>query len=242
MGNDYIPQVDSEFDEWFQNFVAQVKQLGPGLGIPANLITDIDNLLQSWLAGYQGHLVAKAAARGARELKDDILYNSEKASRIITKMFQANPNTTKQQKQILRITVPDLKPTPLSPDYVLHVTPPLIWLDFSIRGKITLHFGPNPENERENAKPEGIAGAKLWFHVVSPRPQEAKESTASKFLMSLDYQDWHEWIFLADDTNSPYEHVIETTVPITIDYKAQWFDSRMRLGRFGDPVRATVTA
>ena len=238
---DFIPKSDAEFDVWFQNFVAQLKLLGPALGIPANLITDIDNLLQSWIADYQGHIVAKAAARGKRERKDDTLGDSKSLLRTLTKMLQANPALTNEQRQYFLITVADTIPTPQSPDYVLGITPPLTDADFSQRQQITLHFGTNPQNERENAKPDGIAGAKLWFHVVSPRPQVAKESTASKFLMALDYQDWHEWNFLADDTNSPYVHIIETNVPITIDYKAQWFDNSMRLGPLGDPVRATVT-
>lgn len=242
MGSVYfIPRPDSEFDEWIQNFVVLLKQFGAALGIPGNLITDMDNLMQTWVADYQGHLVAKAAARGKREAKDETLDNAAKLARTITNMLQANPATTNEQRELFRITVPDTKPTPLSPDYVLSVPPPLISLDFSKRQQITIHFGPNPENERENAKPEGIAGAKIWFHVVSPLPQEAKAKDMGKFLESLSYQEWHEWFFLADDTNSPYVHVVETNVPVTIEYKAQWFDTRMRLGVFGDPVKVTVT-
>lgn len=241
MAKRYIPDPDAEFDEWLQNFSNQVQQIGPQVGL---LQSEIDALVKAaadWVAGYQAHIVARNAAHAAKQTKDGLHDNAETISRRVTRQLQANPQLTDAQRSMLGITVPDLKPTPQSPEYVLGLTPPLIALDFSIRGQIAIHHGTNPENERENAKPDGIAGVKIWFHVVSPRPQVAKESTASKFLMSLDYQDWHEWNFLADDTNSPYIHVIETTVPITIDYKAQWFDNSMRLGAFGDPVRATVT-
>ena len=154
-------------------------------------------------------------------------------------MLQANPATTDGQRQQFRITVADTTPTPQSPDYVLSVPSPLLSLDFSLRQQITSHFGTNPENERENAKPDGIAGAKLWFRLIEPRGMQGRN--VSKFLDELGHVDWNEWQFLADDTNSPYVQIIETTIPITLEYKAQWFDNSMRLGPLGDPVRATVT-
>jgi len=237
----FIPRPDAEFDEWLQNFVARLKQFGNALGIPGNLITDMDNLGQAWVSDYQGHLVAKEEARGKKERKEETRDDAEKLARTITGMLQANPAMTDQQRKQFRITVADKKPSVHSPDFILHVPPPLISLDFSQRQQVTIHFGPTPENERLNAKPEGVAGAKIWFHVVSPLPQEAKAKDMGKFLETLSYQEWHEWFFLADDTNSPYVHIVETNVPVTVEYKAQWFDTRMRLGAFGDPVKVTVT-
>ena len=70
---------------------------------------------------------------------------------------------------------------------------------------------------------------------------DAQAKSTSKFLETLSYQEPNEWNFVADDTNSPYVHRIETTVPITLEYRAQWFDTRMRLGTLCEPVRVTVT-
>jgi len=241
MGKNWIPQPDDTFDGWLHNFYNQLKIVGPAVGLAQSEIQAVEGATTEWASDYQAHIVAKNAAQAATVTKDNTRDDTESVVRRVVKQLQANPQLTDGQREMLGITVPDTTPTPQSPDYVLGITPPLLDADFSKRQQITLHFGIQPGNERENAKPDGIAGAKLWFHVVSPRPQVAKESTASKFLMSLDYQDWHEWIFLADDTNSPYVHIIETNVPITIEYKAQWFDNSMRLGPLGDPVRATVT-
>jgi len=33
---------------------------------------------------------------------------------------------------------------------------------------------------------------------------------------------------------------METNVPITLDYKAQWFDKKMRLGSLGKAVHVTI--
>lgn len=48
-----------------------------------------------------------------------------------------------------------------------------------------------------------------------------------------------DWRWLAHDTNSPYTHIIGGAEPVTIAYRAQYFDRRMRLGPFGDPVVVT---
>ena len=210
--------------------------------MPNSEINAVKNAASQWIADYQAQIAAKNAARAATETKDNTRDDTESIVRRVVKQLQANPKLTDAQRELLGITVPDTNPTPQSPEYILTVPPPLISLDFSQRQQITIHFGKNPENERENAKPAGVKGAKIWFHVVSPRPQDERFKKVSKFLETLDYQEWNEWNFLADDTNSPYLHIIETTMPITIDYKAQWFDGRMRLGPLGEPVRGTVSS
>jgi hypothetical protein len=241
MAKDYIPDRDPQFDEWLQNFKTQLVAIGPQVGLAASEVNAVKSATSTWVADYQAQIAAKNAARAATETKDNTREDAETTVRSVVKQLQANPQLTDAQRQLLGITVADTKPSVHSPDYILTVKPPLISLDFSQRQQVTIHFGPNPENERQNAKPEGVAGAKIWFHVVTPLPQEAKAKDMGKFLETLSYEEWHEWFFLADDTNSPYMHIVETNVPVTIEYKAQWFDTRMRLGSFGDPVKVTVT-
>ena len=238
---DYIPFADSKFDEWLQNFKTQLQVIGVQVGLAAGEIAAINSATSAWVADYQAHIATKNAAHAARETKDGTRDNAETAVRRVAAQLQANPQLTDGQRQLLGITVADTKPTVHSPDYILSVPPPLISLDFSQRQQITIHFGKNPQNERENAKPEGIAGAKIWFRLISPSVSDAQAKSTSKFLETLSYQEPNEWNFVADDTNSPYVHRIETTVPITLEYRAQWFDTRMRLGVLGEPVRVTVT-
>jgi len=113
---------------------------------------------------------------------------------------------------------------------VASLEPPLLVLDWSQRSQVVIHFGVNPGNEKENSKPKDIAGAKIWFRIETGP-----------------------WQFLADDTNSPYTHNLATPVPIgtqaglgiteptSVEYKAQWFDKKMRLGSFGQTAKCTVT-
>ena len=240
MGNVYfIPRPDAIFDGWLQTFYNQLKIVGPAVGLAQSEIHAVEDATTEWASDYQAHMVAKNAAQAATDTKDNTRDDTESVVRRVVKQLQANPQLTDGQRRMLGITVADIILTPQSPDYVLSVLSPLLSLDFSLRQQITAHFGTNPENEHENAKPDGIAGAKLLFRLIEPRGMQGRN--VSKFLDELGHVDWNEWQFLADDTNSPYVHIIETTVPITIEYRAQWFDNSMRLGPLGDPVRATVT-
>ncbi|MFA5793536.1 MAG: hypothetical protein WC980_00500 [Candidatus Brocadiia bacterium] len=144
-------------------------------------------------------------------------------------MLQKHPGLTDAQRAILGITVPDRNPTPASPEYVANLAPPLLLLDWSGRGQVVVHFGVNPGNEKENSKPKDIAGAKIWFRRKG-----------------------EDWQFLADDTNSPYIHILAAvqqtvqaglaiTEPVNMEYKAQWFDKKMRTGSFSQTAKCTVS-
>jgi len=100
---------------------------------------------------------------------------------------------------------------------------PLLRLDWSQRSRVTIHFGPNPSNERQNALPVGMRGCKLWYPLGGIPTKE------------------EDWKFLVDDTRSPYVHVLTIDAPVTVAYRAQYFDTHMRTGPFSDPAIATVT-
>jgi hypothetical protein len=53
--------------------------------------------------------------------------------------------------------------------------------------------------------------------------------------------DKKQWRFLTMDTNSPYIHNVKNDTTITMAYKAQWFDGKMRMGPFCQPVIVAVT-
>ncbi|MEW6026967.1 MAG: hypothetical protein AB1599_06720, partial [Planctomycetota bacterium] len=115
------------------------------------------------------------------------------------------------QRETLGLTVPDEEPTPTSPDYVVGLPPPILLLDWSKKSQVTVHFGVNPSNEKRNAKPVDIAGARIYYRIETGP-----------------------WNFVADDTNSPYVHNFAITEPQNVEYRAHWFDKRGRLGVFGE--------
>ena len=218
MAKDYIPVSDAEFDVWLRNLGQKLPAIATAIGIPQALVNELLSAIADWNTAYKSHQKIHNEARGATENKNGKRAVAKSVARLLVGVLQTNPGLTDGQREIVRITVPDRKPTPLSPDYVIGVPPPTLILDWSMRGQVIIHFGMNPKNEHENAKPENIAGAKLWHRVGEG-----------------------EWQWLADDTNSPYTHKLDANEPMRVAYRGQWFDKKMRVGPLGNPVRATVS-
>lgn len=218
MGRDYIPFRDAEFDGWLARFADYIEAHYAELGLSA---ADKDSLVaanNSWRTDYRAHIAAKNAARGAKSRKDHTRDTAESLARNLAQRSTVFPGTTNAHRASMGITVPDTKPTPTSLDYIETLEPPMLSLDWSQRGQVAVHFGVNPGNEKWNAKPADIAGAKIWFRI-----------------------DTGPWQFLADDTNSPYIHTLAISEPVRVEYRAQWFDKRMRAGSFGQTAKCTVT-
>ena len=215
---DYIPYSDAEFDEWFRNFSANISAIATPLEIPPAMITAVTDAYAAWEVGYTAQRTAKNAHQAATETKDELRDTGKEAVRPLVGLIQAHPWLTDAQRQILRITVPDRNPTPASPDYVGSLLPPLLLLDWSGRGVVVVHFGVNPSNEKNNAKPQGIFGAKIWCR-----------------------QDGADWEYVADDTNSPYTHNFAITEPASVEYRTQWLDKQMRTGVFSQSAKCTVS-
>ncbi len=218
MKRDYIPERDATFDEWLAKFTGYVSAHYAELGLSA---TDKDNLVAAnndWKASFSAHLTAKNAARGAKATKNNKRKTAESLARNLAQRATVYPGITNDRRASMGLTVPDTNPTPTAPEYVATLNPPLLVLDWSGRGQVVIHFGVNPENEKENSKPKDIAGVKIWYRIETGV-----------------------WTFLADDTNSPYTHQLSITEPATVEYKAQWFDKKMRTGPFGQTAKCVVT-
>lgn len=218
MGRDYIPFRDAEFDGWLARFAAYIEAHYAELGLSA---TDKDSLVaanSSWRTDFRAHIAAKNAARGAKSTKDQTRDTAESLARNLAQRSTVFPGITNAHRASMGITVPDTNPTPTSPDYIETLEPPMLSLDWSQRGQVAVHFGVNPGNEKWNAKPENVAGATIWVR-----------------------QDGGVWQFVASDSNSPYIHRWTIAEPVRVEYKAQWFDKKMRTGSFGQTAKCSVS-
>ncbi|MBN1560379.1 hypothetical protein JW998_09025 [candidate division KSB1 bacterium] len=224
MAEDYIPRPDAEFDEWLANFNTYLQAHGAEVGLSEAQLLEIASANTNWHDAYTAQLAAQATARGWTTTKNENKSDAMALARELTRIIQANPGATDAQRRELRITVADEKPTDSEGMRLASaIAAPLIRLDWSQRGQITIHFGPNPANERENGLPRGMKGAKLWYALGGIPASE------------------DDWRWLADDTNSPYTHILASGQSGTIAYRAQYFDARMNLGPMSDPATATVT-
>ena len=116
---DYIPYSDAEFDEWFRNFAANISAIAAQLEIDPALVTAVTDAYAAWEVGYAAQQSARNAAHAATEIKDELRDTGKDAVRPLVGLMQAHPWLTDAQRATLRITVPDKKPTPASPDYVV---------------------------------------------------------------------------------------------------------------------------
>ncbi len=215
MAKGYMPRSDAEFDEWFKNFALKLPAIANAVGFPQQLVAQITAAYAEWKLVYRASQQSESQYHADIESKKEARTNDHKLIRTATKLLQATPDVTDAQRELLDITVRDTKPTLISPEYVMELDPPLLKLDLQ-PGQVAIHFGVNPGDERRNAKPENIAGAKIWYRVGGG-----------------------EWKWVGDDTNSPYGHDID--LGEALEYRAQWFDKKMRVGLFSQVARATVS-
>jgi hypothetical protein len=215
IGKDYMPRADAEFNMWLRNLGQKLPAIATAIGVPQALVNELLAAIADWNTAYKSHQKIHNEARGATENKNGKRAVVKSVARLVIGVLQANPKLTDGKREILDITVPDRKPTPLSPEYVQELDPPLLKLDLQ-PGQVIIHFGVNPGNEHENAKPKDITGVKLWYRV--------REG---------------EWEWLGYDTNSPYRHDID--LGEALEYRAQWIDKKMRTGLFSMVAKATVS-
>ncbi len=223
---DYIPRQDDAFSVWFTKYVQYAQTHAVDLGLNPGQVNELIVTRDQWAAAYNQHLVAKDAARSAAATKDDRREVGERVLRTLTGFVQNRRETTDAQREGLGVTVPDREPTPLDPEAIRLIAPPILLPDFSKRGQVVIHFGPNPGDERKNALPEIAKGVRLYYVTGVLTPGTDPNALA--------------WQWLGDDTHSPYLHIING--PVTVTYRAQYIDRNLHLGTLCDPVTVTITA
>ncbi len=219
----YIPKSDIEFDQWLEKFKSYVVAHATQIGISSMEMQTLVAKWSDWKTAYNDAITATTVYHGKIETKDDKQDDAEKYARYIAQRTTTYAGTSDEDREGMRITVRDTEPTPIPEDVVITTPTPIVFIDHSQKKTAIVHFGANPQNENQNAKPNGIKGAKIWFHIGG-LPAEGEE-----------------WEFLAYDTNSPYNHIVNNDAAMTIAYRAQWFDKRMRIGPLGDPIVVAIS-
>jgi len=221
--SDFIPNPDDAFDTWFAAYQQYVAANFAALGLTPAEALEIQTAKINWSLGYSNVVVTKNVYQAAVETKDQKRADAEVVIRKITGKIQARPETTDPQRQGLGITVPDRIPTPLDPEKIL-LHPAPLHLVKPGRGQAELHFGPDPGNENSNALPS-ICRAVRIFRAMGGVPQDISG-----------------WVFLSEQSHSPWVDVIGNSAPITVSYRFQYVDRLGRPGQFSDPVTVAVSA
>jgi hypothetical protein len=220
---DYIPDTDSGFNAWFRNFCDRIIADPARYEVLPDDLAELQAAYASWQVSYPAHITTQNAARAAAEVKDSDRDKGESVGRRVTKWVQARKSTTDAKREELGITVPDRTRTPLSEQIVQETPPPVIQAKCTASKTVRIDWYPDQTEGQSEALPQGIDGVSIWVAEGGIPTDDSK------------------WRFLAMDTNSPYIHNVANDSVVTLAYKAQWFDRRVRRGPFCGPVKVAVT-
>jgi hypothetical protein len=211
---DYIPGTDGGFDLWFNNFKTKFATYAAALGFtPADVLT-MTASFAAWQTAMNENAAAQAVAQGKVAMKANQKRESTTLIRNFVKQIQVQPACTDEIRGELGITIAGGR-TPAQ----VPATSPHMALDWSERGRVTIHVGETPTNEAINKFGEYAKHVILQFKVGAG-----------------------EWEHLGVTSTSPFVHVVGNDAPVTIEYRAAYLNSKGEQGPWGEMDSAYVGA
>lgn len=157
----YPPRQDQAYNAWLQNFITQLLANVATFGMTS---ADVDLLAAAqsdFDTAYASHAAAQLAAKAATSHKNKKRDDSDELLRPIVRRINNHPNMTDALRDIL-----GLKPADAGESTVpISELTPSVFLEANI-GFVHVHWGPNPQNERQNGKPAGVKSALIYRRIV----------------------------------------------------------------------------
>ena len=220
---DYIPNKDTEFNAWQDNFVAKANANLAGLGLVAGDMAGVMAAQTVWATRYPEHLDAQGAASAARVAKDAARVSYEFAIRTLVRRLQASASVDDGERAMLGITVPGGNGAPQGPP----ATMPMIMV-MCERLQHVLEWKDSGTPTRK-AKPPGVLGAELRVALTpigSPTPTDPDAFS-----------------FMALDTATPYtKNYNAADGGKNAHYIARWVTTQQEFGPWSETVSVTVGA
>ena len=223
MASPYVPVNDGGKLRWLINFNRWFQTHGAAHGFSPVQLADMAAQTAAFTAAMGDHKNARAAARAATQNKNTVRTSAIALGRACARHLQSAPTMTDGERGAAGLTIPDLIPTPVNPDAILNIDPPLLFLDFSERRLVIVHWGPNPANERANARPAGTIGCQI--HVARGGVPTTEAG----------------WEIFESGTESPLVHRVKETMPTTFAYRACYIGKKLNFGPFSAPATCTVS-
>lgn len=223
MATDYIPADDPGKLQWIGNFHQWLQANGMAHGFSSAEIAAMTTQAGAFGTAMVTQQAAQAAAKAETRAKNRARASAIALGRAYAQRVQTSASVTDADRAAAGLTVPDTTPTATDPDNILTIPAPLLVLDFSVRRQVTVHWGPNPSNERENGRPDKTIGCQVQVARGGISQVEAN------------------WTVLEIDTESPVIHVVDETVATTYAYRARYLGKNLKFGPFGDPAVCTVS-
>jgi len=224
---DYIPNKETARIQWLWNLMLWLTDNGAVNGLSHGFT--LDEICDFYFAVLQAKLAAdnsvaqQAAVRTALATKHTAINTAIEQARDFAQRLQNDPNTTDADRSAAGITIRDTIGTPEALSDILTIPAPRILLNFSVRRQVTIHWGPNPGDERHNGRPAGTIGCEV---------QAARGGIPA---------DESLWVPFDVDTQSPLIHVIDEITATTYAYRARYVSKRLKHGPFGESVVCTIS-
>jgi len=232
---DYIPASEAEMIAWLKRFATWFTTNGASHGFTPAEVTEVVTLIGDADTAAGDCDIKEAAYRAGVQTKRNALAGALALTRADVKRLQAAPTMTDADRADAGITVPDAQPTKSSEETVRELTLPILILDWSKPLQVILHWGTNPGDESNNAKPPNILGVQIQYH----RGGIPAKSNPPDLPISLEHE--ADWLTLDIDTRSPYIHIVHDDVPTTYAYRVCWMDNKGNKGPYCAPAVCTVS-
>lgn len=217
---DFIPDSDTQFTAWVNNFVTYVNANLADLGLVAGDMTPVNTAQTSWNTGYSAHVTAQAAAVSAGQTKDAGRVTLESAIRVVVRKMRGSGQVSDSEAAAAGLTVRDTIRTAVAAP----TTAPIGKVDTSQRLRHAVSFA-DASTPAGKAKPNGVLGCEVWIKIGGAAPADPSELT-----------------FLATDTKTPYTRLFNgEDGGKTAHYMLRWVSTRAEHGPWSETVSATIT-
>jgi len=221
--SDYIPKDEPSKLLWLENAATWLTANGGSHGFTPAEIAAFSTVVGDASTSMTNNVTAQLAAKAATAAKNTAFAAAIALARDNAQRLQNDPTMTDEERAAAGLTVRDPTKTATPADDVMTIAPPLLLLDFNIRRQVTVHWGPNPSDERNNGRPAGTIGCQVQYARGGIPVDESQ------------------WVALDVDTDSPVLHIVADTTPTTYAYRARYVGKNVKFGPFGDPAVCTVS-
>lgn len=154
---DYIPGNDHEFRDWMANFITVITPHLAELGLTVDDLLPLQGVSTCFTTAVAAFVAAKDEMTAASNGKKTKRTASEGVFRPFVKLLQLNPALSDELRGSLRIPVRSTTMNTVG----MSEEKPAMFLEADA-GKVFVHFGTTPTNERTNGKPAGVKGCNIY--------------------------------------------------------------------------------
>ena len=241
---DYIPKDEPGRIQWIANFAQWLTKNGEAHDNTPDEIAAIITAAENANAAVTQSDTLHAAAYEATVAKKKAIAETLRLMRPTVRRVQANRKTTDKERADARITVPKTNRTPKIRAHILTLPPPQIRITYTGGDSFAIHWGPNPPNEKNNGRPQGV---RLCEIQIAPGGIPALSQSASTSPRGLPQANAIEaihkdaWRHLELVTTSPVIIPIDDTNPTPNAYRVRYLNFKGDPGPFSEPITFALT-